>query len=98
MLDTGSEISVIKIGMLTEKDKIELHEEIIIKGISECPIVTLGKVRITLFGHSIDFIVVPNSFAIPFHGILGSDFFLSTESKIDYKSNKLFIANQAYPF
>ena len=51
MLDNGSEISVIKIGMLSNNEKMEQNNEIIIKGICESPIATLGKVQMTLFGH-----------------------------------------------
>ena len=98
MLDTGSEISVIKIGMLSNNDKIEQNNEIIIKGICESPIKTLGKVQMTLFGYKIDFVVVPNSFSIPFHGILGSDFFLTTNSKFNFNLKTLNINNQNYPF
>ena len=98
MLDTGSEISVIKIGMLSNNDKIESNDEIIIKEICESPILTLGKVQMILFGHKIDFVVVPNSFEIPFHGILGSDFFLLTNSRLNFNLKTLIINNEQYLF
>lgn len=80
LVDSGAEISVIKLNHLND-DTMVKKEKIIITGVGKGSIESLGmckeKVLIddSIFSHT--FHIVPNDFPITMDGILGYDFLVS---------------------
>lgn len=75
LVDTGSEANILKIGkaddflMCNETNKIKLS------GITKETVGTYGTCIINVYGYSVEFHIVPDSFPYSHGGIIGSDFF-----------------------
>lgn len=103
LIDTGAEISLIKLSKLRSIVKIFTDGIIILKGINntENPYQSLGycylnfKIGTHSFHHI--FHIVPDTIGIKQDGILGSDFLDSTNSCIDFGAGIIFIGNKALP-
>ena len=70
LLDTGAQLNVIKEFEITPSQEI-LNSKIILKGITNEPIKTLGKVLLPINGDIFEFHIVPNNFNIAYDGIIG---------------------------
>ena len=94
LIDTGSDISLLKIDHADDDALVYTDNKIALKGITPKVIssigVSIGKIQIqnTLIQHP--FHLVPEDFPISVHGILGRDFFLQYGAIVDYKQNNLF--------
>lgn len=88
LLDTQADISLIKLGTIKPRERLDTSELIDITGITDFPISTLGFVEATLknddFMVNFPFHVVPDHFHIPSDGIIGKDFMRTFKCKIDY--------------
>lgn len=88
LVDTGSEPNILKIDkadgdlLCNETDKIKLS------GITRETITTLATVNINIHGHTVKFHLVPDSFPIPYDGILGSEI-LQRTAKINYENESV---------
>lgn len=98
MLDTGAEVSVIKLNILPEDCSYNTTKRVALKGIGPEPIITLGTISMRLFGFDRTLHLVSNNFEIPHHGVLGSDFFEDTRAKLDYDSRALMVGEFKVPF
>ena len=58
LIDTGSEVNLIKIGSLPADCEIDINKIVYLKGIGEDVIQTLGLAEITIFGHRTNFQIV----------------------------------------
>lgn len=90
LVDTGADISLIKISSLKKNGCINNKEIIKITGVGKEPIFTLGVIFADLsvknFKIEHKYHVVPDDFNIPSEGILGRDFIKRFRSLIDYDS------------
>ena len=88
LLDTGADLSVIKMSSLQPGIKYSLKGGINIKGISDTIMKTEGTITLKLFTGTHEtahtFHVVGNEFGIQHDGILGRDFFEDKQSIINY--------------
>ena len=89
MLDTGSEANLIKLRAVPNHKLIKTSKLSVIKGIDGTPLATVGTIQVKIANFIVEFLVVPDSLRITHDGILGSEFFVETKSKIDFK-NRLF--------
>ncbi|CAI6375897.1 unnamed protein product [Macrosiphum euphorbiae] len=93
LLDTGSEVNIIK--LLSLKDDVKVNERILyrLKGINEYFVNTIGSVNITVNfeeeKRQVRFQVVSNNFPIPHDGILGKEFLVDNTIAIDYAKNEI---------
>ena len=89
MVDTGSEPNLIKIEAISSH--VPINEKKIVKlcGITAQHVFTLGTVEINITGLLIQFHVVPNDFPISCSGILGTEFLVQANAKINYAKNCL---------
>jgi Retroviral aspartyl protease len=89
LLDTGSEISVIKKDKVCNQDNIEKNNSKNITGISANPTVTLGTVKQVFYLENVklehEFQVLGSHISQHFDGILGCDFFIRYNVKIDFR-------------
>lgn len=69
-----------------------------IRGITQEPLQTLGSAKINLLGEKTEFHVLPESFAIPSDGILGTDFFEQHNTTIDYGNKSVRCNTITIPF
>lgn len=97
LLDTGADISLIKISKLHENTICFEDKKVKLKGIDKLDqyTETIGynelKININNKYYMHTFHFVKDDFPIPFDGILGNDFLKQHYVKIDYRKNKLFI-------
>lgn len=93
MIDTGSDISLIKINKCYRNTKINQDRQCKITGITENETYTLGTIHSNLildnctFYHELH--IVANEFPIPTDGIIGRDFLNKFRFKIDYENYTL---------
>ena len=95
MLDSGSEVNIIRQGLIPEGNFIDYNKKSLIKGVGAKPLQTIGVVRIKIVDMIIEFLVVPTTFPIPHHGILGVQFFLNNDAKIDFSTSSLLIGDKS---
>lgn len=88
MIDTGAAPNIIKTGNLLVDTKIDPEDTVLLSGITEEKLKTLGSVTANYMGHDIVFQVVRNDFPISQEGILGSDF-LRNATKIDFARQEI---------
>lgn len=98
MLDTGSEINVIKNKTLPPQTEINAAEAIQARGISGATILTKGTTNIDALGSRMPFHVVSDAFPIHQDGILGSGSLRENNAKIDYSRESLAWNNNEIPF
>lgn len=88
LLDTGSDISLIKLYSLADDTWIDDTIQLELQGIHEQVIKTLGKTTLTLnLGNKIktyDFHVVPIQFNLRTDGVIGRDLLVNLKASIDY--------------
>ena len=98
MIDTGSQVNLLKIQIVKLPQEIDKKNRLILKGISPVPVTTLGTVKITLFGDNVTFNVVENDFPIKPQGILGTEFFMKQNASIHYSKKQLEFNGNSIPF
>ena len=98
MLDSGSEINIIRIGYIANRNMIDKNKKILITGICKNSVLSLGQINKKVLGIDIDFVVVPDNFQIPFAGILGSQLFLENKTKIDFANQTFSLGNKLIKF
>ena len=98
MLDSGSEINIIRIGYIADKNMIDNSKKILITGICKNPVLSLGQINKKVLGIDIDFVVVPDNFQIPFAGILGSQLFFDNKTKLDFENQTFSLGNKLIKF
>lgn len=97
LLDSGSDLNLIKLSAL--KDDVLVHDKIIyqLKGITDQCVQTLGSVQIEVqIGNDTrrtEFHVVHASFPIPHEGILGKPFIVGNEAIINYQTKELILTD-----
>lgn len=84
LIDTGSEINLIKIGSLENGIEIKKNKTYSLAGISDQLINTLGQVTIKFNDISCNFNVVKNDFPITEDGILGIEFLKSEQCTLSF--------------
>ena len=95
IVDTGSGVSLIKVGCLRDDVVCTTLNLIHLQGINEILIPTIGRCtleinfRNTLINH--EFHIVKNDFPISSQGILGVDFLSENNMSINYHNNQCFL-------
>ena len=89
LLDSGSEINIIKKLDLPDSAIMNEQEKIEVRGITVTSLVTLGQTIIQVAGHPVTFHVVDDSLLIDQDGILGSEFFAGCRARSNYGKNIL---------
>ena len=98
MLDTASELNVLKVGSIPVNAIINTEDLILLKGIDSTIIPATGTLRFKILNHEVIFIIVRECFSIPFDGILGSQYFLKPKARIDFENDILLIGNKIIKF
>ena len=95
MIDTGSQVNILKINCLREELEVDETQKINLRGINEDLIQTIGKlfIPIELNNKNIktEFHIVGTRFPIPKDGILGNEFLSTNNVILDLANNKLII-------
>lgn len=84
LIDTGAEGNIVKKCILPEDCIIDQSKALLIQGIGDTFVPTLGTTTTEILGHTTDFQAVPDDFAIPSEGILGIEYFESAAANIDF--------------
>ncbi|KYN21197.1 hypothetical protein ALC57_06434, partial [Trachymyrmex cornetzi] len=98
MIDTGSDLNLIKRSVLKEEVKIDTLQTFDLSGITKGRTRTIGIAKLHLFNAEIPFHVVPDTFPIFPDGILGTEFFQSQKATIDYLRKSLIVNGIPYFF
>lgn len=95
LVDSQADISVIKISALTNNFYYDISEKILIKGVTNSTISSMGTVMIDLIVDNVTiehkFHLVDDDMAIPTDGIIGKDFIKLNRCCLDYDSMSLTI-------
>lgn len=97
MIDTGAAPNIIKKQNLEPNARINDKDTLLLSGITEEYVPTLGTMEITYMGSLIALNVVNNDFPIIQEGILGSDFLRGPES-LNFNNKTLTWQGVAIPF
>ena len=97
ILDSGSQGNVIKFEVLPLNVKINYSDQILLKGISEELLLTLGSVHLKIFDQLIKFYDVRNEVQITRSGILGIEFLTKNNVIIDFDNKNLHIGDHTLP-
>lgn len=84
MIDTGTEVNIIKEGAVESNLKTDDNDIINVCGITGDHIRTKGSLAVHLFGKEVRFYVVASNFPIEQDGILGSEFLKSVGADVSY--------------
>jgi len=99
LLDSGSDLNLIKLSALRDDVIIYDHTVYELKGITEHFIRTLGYTNLDICFRSevrtIEFQVVGSEFPIPHEGILGKPFIIGQAVIINYKTSELIFTDQS---
>ena len=95
LLDTGSEGNLIKISSLPPDCEIDISKKVYLKGINEELKLALGTAELTIFGYTTEFQIVPEDFPIPCEGLLGTEYFETSHSLLDF-GNKFLKVGEKY--
>lgn len=98
LLDTGAMPNLLKEKVIDENYKINRDEILLLSGITNQTVKTLGKIKFDLYGCLTEFHIIPNNFPILQDGLLGNEFFKSAKAKIDYHQGCLIINDTVIPF
>ena len=93
MVDTGSEVNIIKVHLLSDEIDIDKHKTVLIKRISNKTCNTIGTVENAIYGKTSTFFIEPEDFDIPCEGILGVTYLTKNQATIDYEHETLKIGN-----
>jgi len=74
MIDTGASPNLVKKRNVHPETNIRENDRLLLRGITEGSIETLGSIQAQYMGYPIELHVVNNNFPIPQEGILGNDF------------------------
>jgi len=98
LIDTGSDVNLIKFDTLTGDTLVQENKKIYLKGINDRVVPTVDQIKITLMFNDVnietEFQVVRDSFPIPKDGILGQTFLMDNKAIIDIANNSLVINNK----
>lgn len=93
LLDTGSDLNLIKLSQLQNQMLVDETQKYNLKGINEFIVCTIGLVQLDVqIGEeysSMPFQVVHDDFPIPHAGILGKPFLVKNGLIIDYNASKI---------
>jgi hypothetical protein len=97
LIDTGSDVNIIKINKLRKDLKINENNKLYLKGINETKIETIGTIHLVIGINNdkfnVEFNVVKAEFPIPKDGILGHRFLSENKAIIDICNKTMIINN-----
>lgn len=97
MIDTGAAPNIIKRRNLRPEIPIKTDQILLLSGITEGNIKTLGYSNVHIMGYPVTLQIVADNFPITQEGILGSDF-LRDATKIDFVKRSISWQNTVIPF
>lgn len=98
MLDTGAEVNLLNFNKIKNPEEINREKTVLMKGITDQMIPSIGQITYKLDDYQITFHVVNDTITLPCDGILGSEFFTQTNAKIDYEKNVITMGTINLPF
>lgn len=102
LVDTGADISVIKVSSLKKGTVYMPDKRVQVQGISEEVLSTMGVAELKLLAHDKesvhDFHIVGNEIKMQYDGILGIDFWRSRRAKINYHKREIVMPNLTVKF
>lgn len=98
MLDTGSDVNLIKIGALRKPQNIDGDSKLALLGINKDPVFTVGKTYVELFGYDIEFNVVDDDFPTIHPALLGAKFFNEYGARVLFDCKRFAFYDVEVPF
>ncbi|XP_046422378.1 uncharacterized protein LOC124180677 [Neodiprion fabricii] len=98
MLDTGSDLNIIKNNCVRSEIEINEQKKFNLSGKVPACVETMGEVPINVIGTEAQFHIVPENLPIPQNGIIGSQFFNETRAQINFDKGTLEFGNVQIPF
>ena len=98
MIDTGAGLNLLKEDMIESCTPVNTLKTLRLTGINEHPVHTLGQVKIEILGYPTIFNIIPKGVPVDEDGVLGSEFFVDNNVKINYATKCLEVNESQYPF
>lgn len=98
MVDTGSELNLLKADVLGSGEKIDGSQAIRISSITDSHVYIQGSVTVNLFGKPVSFHLVSRTFPIEQDGILRNEFLKETGARLNYAKEYVQLPNEEIPF
>lgn len=92
MIDSGSSVNIIKIGILKDTP-IDVNDTLILKGITDNVVQALSSVTIKIIDEITKFYIVNDNFNISSDDIIGTHFLKENNAIIDYNNEYLLVGN-----
>ena len=93
LLDSGSEISILRLCEVNDDALVNTNQKNLLKGVNENLVTTLGvaigKIQVNGITFTHPFHIVADDFPVPAHGILGHDFLSAYHAIINLRCAKL---------
>lgn len=96
LIDTGSEINLIKISFLKGLNDIDKTDILQLTGIGNGSYETLGSLKLNIFDRLTKFHVVHETFPIKYSGILGAEFLRENSASLTFNKNNLTLKLPAF--
>ena len=88
LVDTGSDLNLIKINVVNNRIKINKNKIYNLIGIGQGMTQTIGEIEFTIKDKTVKFQLVPESFQVIQEGILGLEFLKSQSATISFSNSK----------
>lgn len=102
LIDTGADVSMVKAALLKDNTEFNAGETILLQGIADKAIKTMGTTDINLSAHKLEithkFHIVDHQIKLTYDGILGRDFWEGNDAKIDYAKRVVAIPGKSIRF
>uniref|UniRef100_A0ABD2X6W4 Peptidase A2 domain-containing protein n=1 Tax=Trichogramma kaykai TaxID=54128 RepID=A0ABD2X6W4_9HYME len=96
LIDTGSDLNLIKRTSLANHVSINPHVIYHLSGINNEAVATFGRVTLKFFDKPCPLDVVQDDFPIEYDGILGMEFLRTQRAVLSFAANRIFIGNQSF--
>lgn len=97
-IDTGADVNIVKNTILDENIEINTSKRVLLQGITERRILTLGTVNLKLKNKFIEFQVAPPSINLSADGLLSAETFYRLKAEINFENKTLTWGSDRIPF
>ena len=89
LVDPGSDLNLIKTQALLPESTFNPQQSVLLAGITDHPVRTIGTIEIPVLDSTAEFHVVRNNFPITSDGILGRPYLRQEQSELSFRHNTM---------
>ena len=89
LVDPGTDLNLIKTGTLLPETKYNPNNTVLLAGITDHPVRTIGTLEISILDVPVEFHLVKNTFPVSSDGILGRPYLRKEQAQLSFRHNTL---------